>query len=215
MRRKADIGRINQRHRTRKDLLAAAGRLLKQGSSPDMDMIAREAMVSRATVYRYFPTIDALLVEAPLDGEVPEPQDIFADDASTDPVERVDKAEAALHEVCYRNESQLRRMLASTLQEGGRKHLKERGGIPIRQNRRMVLIEAALAPVRRRIDRAGYEKLCAALSMVFGTESMIVFSDVLGMDARSARRIKSWAARKLVEAAMKESKSTLAAHRFT
>ncbi len=42
-------GRDNQRRRTRKDLLAAAARLLKQGKAPDMDDVAREAMVSRAT----------------------------------------------------------------------------------------------------------------------------------------------------------------------
>src|SRR4051812_26045566 len=108
-------GRANQRLRTRKDLLAAAARLLKAGHSPDMDAVAREAMVSRATAYRYFPSVEALLVEAPLDGAVPDPDAVFTGDASTDPADRADRAEAAMHEMVYRNAAQLRVMLAASL----------------------------------------------------------------------------------------------------
>ena len=54
-------GRRNQRLRTRKDLLLAAAGLLKEGRTPTMDDVAQHALVSRATAYRYFPSIDALL----------------------------------------------------------------------------------------------------------------------------------------------------------
>jgi len=193
---------VNQRHRTRKDLLAAAARLLKGGRTPDMDAVAAEAMVSRATAYRYFPSIEGLLVEAPLDGAIPDPRDIFAGDRSADPAHRIDRAEAALHEMVYRNEAQLRLMVAASLEH------KARGltdGVPVRQNRRGALIAAALAPARARFTKSSYDKLCAALALVFGPESMIVFSDVLGMDERSARKVKSWAAQALVRAALAES----------
>lgn len=198
------VGRPNQRHRTRKDLLAAAGRLLKRGKTPDMDEVAREAMVSRATAYRYFPSIEALLVEAPVDGAVPDPEAIFAHDPSTDPAERVDRAEAILHEVTYANEAQLRVMLAASLER------KARGGdaddaTPIRQNRRTPLIEAALAPARERFTDEAYARLRAALALVFGTESMIVFRDVVPLDPQAARDVKRWAIGALVAAAIKES----------
>ena len=49
MRNRRPTGRSNQRRRTRKDLLAAAARLLKRGGTPAMDEIAEEAAVSRAT----------------------------------------------------------------------------------------------------------------------------------------------------------------------
>ena len=196
-------GRVNQRHRTRKDLLNAAARLLKQGSTPDMDEVAAEAMVSRATAYRYFPSIEALLVEAPLEGAVPGPEEVFAGDKSVDPVQRVDKAEAAMHDAVYRNEAQLRVMLAASLERKAKGRPGD--GVPVRQNRRTPLIEAALAPARDRLTAASYERLRAALALVFGTESMIVFSDVLGADAKTARQVKSWAARALVRAALEES----------
>lgn len=195
-------GRENQRRRTRKDLLAAAARLLRAGGPPpDMDAVAVEATVSRATAYRYFPSVEALLVEAPLDGAVPDPEQVFGNDTSTDVAERVDRAEALLHDMVYRNQPQLRLMIAASLE---RKAREGEGDIPVRQNRRTPLIEAALVPARRRLGRTAYANLCAALALLFGPESMIVFSDVLNLDAKTARRVKSWAARALVKAAMEE-----------
>lgn len=194
-------GRPNQRHRTRKELLNAAARLLKQGATPSMEEVAEAAMVSRATAYRYFPSLDALLMEAPLEGAVPEPEALFADQASSDPQERVDAAEAALHEMVYRNEAQLRRLLASSLNRSPAGD----GAVPVRQNRRSPLIEAALAPVKKRLGRAAYQRLCAALAVYFGPEAMVVFRDVLQLDEKEARKVKSWAVRALVRAASSES----------
>lgn len=196
--------RSNQRHRTRKELLAAAARLMKQGGAPDMDEIAAEAMVSRATAYRYFPSIETLLVEAPLDGLIPVVEDVFpASDTSTDPVERAARAEAALHQASYRNESQLRLMLAASLERVANE--KARDGVPVRQNRRTPLIEAALAPARRKMSKATHARVCAALAVFCGPESMIVFQDVLGIDEKAAQKVKAWAVRELVRAALRES----------
>jgi AcrR family transcriptional regulator len=200
----SENGRSNQRHRTRKDLLAAATRLLKSGKTPDMDAVAAEAMVSRATAYRYFPSVEALLIEAPLDGAVPSPDDVFADDRSTDAFERVAKAEAALYDAVKSNEAQLRLMLAASLERKAKGLATD--GIPIRQNRRQGLIEAALAPVRDQMTTATYEKLCASLALIFGTEAMIVFSDVLGMDEKTANRVKGWAMRALIDEALEPTK---------
>lgn len=197
-------GRSNQRHRTRKDLLAAAARLLKQGRSPTIDEVAAEAMVSRATAYRYFPTIESLLVEAPIDDDAPDPAALFANDRTTDPVARVDKAEAALHDMSYRNERQLRLMLAASLQRSISQPAAKSQHVPLRQNRREPLIEAALAPVRAQMSQRTYRNLSASLALVFGLESMIVFQDVLNIDPASARRVKQWAIRALVQAALDE-----------
>jgi AcrR family transcriptional regulator len=192
----------NQELRTRKDLLRAASRLMKQGRKPTMDEVAEEALVSRATAYRYFRSIDALLVEAPIDAAVRDPAEVFADDTSDDPEARVDKAEAAIHEVVYRNEAQLRIMLANSI---GRNLADDT--LPSRQNRRIPLIEAALAPSRHRFRGEDYERLCAALAMIFGPESMIVFRDVIRVDKETARAVKSWAVRALVRAALQTSES--------
>jgi AcrR family transcriptional regulator len=192
----------NQELRTRKDLLLAASRLMRQGRKPSMDEVAEEALVSRATAYRHFPSIDALLVEAPIDAAVRDPAEIFASDASDDVEARIDRAEASVHEVCYQNEAQLRIVLANSI---GRNMADDT--LPKRQNRRTPLIEAALAPSRHRLRDDDYERLCAALAMIFGPESMIVFRDVIRINQEKARAVKSWAVRALVRAALEASES--------
>jgi AcrR family transcriptional regulator len=187
----------NQELRTRKDLLHAADRLVKTGKKPTMDEVAEEALVSRATAYRYFGNIDDLLAEVPIENVVREPADVFTNDLSIDPEERIDKAEAYIHKVVYENEAQLRIMLASSITRS----LEKEPGIK-RQNRRAGLIDAALAPARHLFQDDTYKQLCASLSLIFGPEAMIVLTDVVNLDPKTARAVKSWAVRALVRVAL-------------
>lgn len=196
---KERIGRPNQRMRTRKDLLQAASRLSKQGRTPTLDEVAEEALVSRATVYRYFPSIEALLVEASVDIAVPEPEELFGNDASTDPLLRLQRVETALYDMILANEPMLRTMLAHTIQH--EMQADETGELPRRQNRRTPLIEAALEPARDQFKPAALKSLMRALALIMGTEATIVVKDVLQLDDAEARKTKRWAIRALVEAA--------------
>ncbi len=198
-------GRPNQRRRTRKDLLQAASRLMKQGRKPSLEEIAEEALVSRATAYRHFPSVEALLLEAALDVAIPEVDDLFRGDSSDDPVSRLERVEAALHDVILANEAPLRMMLVHSLQSGV-KGEKDRE-LPARQNRRTPLIEAALDPARNQFKPAALETLSKALALIIGTEAMVVFKDVLQLDDADARKVKRWAIRALVEAARKPGSS--------
>lgn len=197
--------RANQRYRTRKDLIDAAGRLMKNGHKPSLEEVAEAARVSRATAYRYFPNVEALLAEAPVDAGAPDWEALFARDGSTDPEERIDRAEAAMHRLVYDNETAIRLMLSATLARAAEDGADET--VPYRQNRRTPLIEAALAPARGRFKKGSYGKLRAALAMIFGSESMVVFRDVLRVDEKVARDVKSWAVRALVRAALDESRA--------
>jgi AcrR family transcriptional regulator len=196
-----DAGRPNQRTRTRKDLLQAASRLMKQGRRPTLEEVAEEALVSRATAYRYFPSLDALLIEAPLEGAVPDPNNLFQDASSDDPIERLERVDAALADMISANESSLRLMLASSLQRSVNGERKS--DVPSRQNRRTALVEAALAPARSQFTPAGLKALTRSLALIIGTESMVVLKDVLQLDEDGARKVRRWAIRALVDAARK------------
>ncbi len=192
--------RSNQELRTRKDLLAAASRLMKLGRLPNMDEVAREALVSRPTAYRYFRSIDALLNEAAVDEAVSVSTEALEQCQSLDPEERVLEAEAALHRSTYANEAQLRALLANSVNRDPSDE-----SVPVRQNRRLPLIEAALAPARDRLVKEDYDHLCGALALIFGTEAMIVFRDVLRVDEETARNVKRWAISTLVRGALEKS----------
>ena len=191
-------GRRQQRQRTRKDLLRAAARLMEAGRNPTLEEVAEEALVSRATAYRYFPGVEPLLVEAALDLAFPDAESLFAGDDSAEPVARLARAEAAVDAMVRNHEAALRTMLAYSLQ---REPAAE--GELLRQNRRTPLIEAALAPAREQFDPAALALLTNALALIFGTEARLVFKDVLRLEDPAASRVKAWMIRALVEAARK------------
>jgi AcrR family transcriptional regulator len=193
----AGTRRTNQAHRTRKALLDAAARLMKTGRQPTFEEVAEEALVSRATAYRYFSGVDPLLVEAALDLAMPGPA-MFDGDPSADPVARLERADGAVQAMIRGNEAALRTMLIHSLQAGldGAS-----GGAPARQNRRMPLILAALAPLRDRLDDARFDRLARALALVIGTESTVAFKDVLQLDDNEADAVRRWMISALVEAA--------------
>jgi len=192
----AERGRPNQKSRTRKDLLRAAARLMKEGRNPGLEEIAEAAMVSRATAYRYFSGVEALLVEAALDVAMPD-ETFFAGDNSADAAARMLRADAAVSAMVLANEPALRAMLVHSLQRR-----MDEDGLPVRQNRRTPLIEQALAPLRDRLAPAGFTRLAQALALVIGTESMIVFRDVLAIGDNEAAAVRAWMIRILVAAAL-------------
>ncbi|MEQ8268038.1 MAG: TetR family transcriptional regulator [Parvibaculum sp.] len=202
----AKAGRPNQRQRTRKDLLQAASRLMMQGGNPSLEEIAQEAMVSRATAYRYFPTADALLLEAALDVATPEADEVFASETSDDPTVRVLRADAALQRMIDENEPQLRMMLAKSLERSVTGDNPP--NIPPRQNRRTPLIAAALEPAHRKLQPGARRMLERALALVIGTEATIVTRDVLQLSHAEAEKVRRWAIRALIEAAEKPTART-------
>lgn len=193
-------GRPNQKSRTRKDLLRAASRLMKAGRNPTLEDVAEEALISRATAYRYFSGIEALLVEAALDMAMPD-DGFFAGDGSTDVVARLLRADDAVSGMIAENEAALRAMLVHSLQHG--MDASSFGAqLPVRQNRRTPLIEQALAPAREKLAPTEFTRLARALALVIGTESMLVFKDVLAIDEAEAAAIRAWMIRSLVAASL-------------
>jgi AcrR family transcriptional regulator len=191
--------RINQLRRTRKDLLQAAARLTRQGRQPSLEEVAAEAQVSRATAYRHFPDARALLVEASLDIDTPQAAQLFPEGAVQDPVARLERVDAALETMIRDNEVALRLMMSHALAHSVRP--ADGSSVPVRQNRRSPLIEAALEPARREFRPAALKSLARALALVVGTEARLVLRDVLQLDDAEARRVRRWAIRALVDAA--------------
>jgi AcrR family transcriptional regulator len=189
-------GRENQRKRTRKAILEAAARLAGAGRTPTLEEVAEEALVSRATAYRYFPSIDALMVEAALDIAFPDAQALLAD-APDDVAIRLERLERAFHAMVYGHEPMLRSFLALSIGLDGEGSVR-------RQNRRVPFIALALEPVRAALGPARFDRLTKAIAILTGTESMIVCTDVLRIDADEALAVKLWAIHALVAAALAE-----------
>jgi AcrR family transcriptional regulator len=184
--------------RTRAALLAAAGELVAQGKAPTLAEVADAAMVSRATVYRYFPTQDALLVELPLDVAAPTAATLFSGDAPSDPEDRVARVQNALYDLARDHETEFRLFMRESLLRsvGERDTTRD----PFRGARRLNLLDEALAPLVGELPDAELELLRTAISMLTGVESMVVLRDVLGLNHDAARAAGEWAVRTMVRA---------------
>jgi len=192
--------RHQQKQRTRQALLLAAAELMRQGGRPTLEEVAAQAMVSRATAYRYFPKVETLYLEASIDIDTPHADQILAGVPATNPIARLERIDDALHAMTLANEVPLRMMLAQSLELSARGEADRQ--LPARQNRRSPLIEAALGPASYRFSPAALRTLKHALALVMGPEAMIVFKDVLRLDDAEARRVRRWAIRALVNAAL-------------
>lgn len=194
--------RANQRHRTRRDLLAAANELIEQGKIPTVAEVAEAASVSRATGYRYFPTQSALIEGLIQDIDVPAPAYEAQGREPADVAARIDAYVDQLAAHMETVEPQLRAALRLSLEQWGR----ARSGsteheAPIRRGRRIELIEAATAPLRERLDEGTARRLTMALSVLLGIEALVVLKDLWGLSGPEAREIVRWSARAITRAA--------------
>ena len=73
-----EAGRVNQKRRTRSAIIAAAQAIVERGETPTVAQAANDALVSRTTAYRYFPTQDSLLLELTININLRELEDLAA-----------------------------------------------------------------------------------------------------------------------------------------
>lgn len=194
-------GRKNQKLRTRRALLAAARDLMDEGIDPSIDAIAKRAMVSRATAYRYFANVDQLILEATLDATLD--VDAMGDDAPSnlaDVPARVGEVQARLFDHAQANETQFRLFLSSA----NKAWVESDGDVELRSGRRLAMIEQALAPARNALDKATYERLRDALAGMMGIESLTMMRDICELDPNAAKTTMNWAVQTLVHAVLDE-----------
>ncbi len=182
-----DIGRTNQKNRTRKALLEAARALMERGEPVTVLAAANEAGVSKATAYRYFSASDTLTLEATLDAKVATPEKVVGD--TKDVRERVLRVQRYFFDLTRDSETQFRLFLARALDasvaSGGEMSPQIRGG------RRLPMYEHALAPVRGQMTRRDFEFLVLSLSAASGLESYLALKDVCRVDDALADKVAS------------------------
>jgi AcrR family transcriptional regulator len=198
--------RARQKLRTRNALVDAAARLLRDGARPTVAEAAEEAMVSRATAYRYFPTQEALLVEASsIAPAVAVVEGLFDRDVSDDPEKRLLKLLDAFNPVVLREEGAMRMALRAYLDAWFANRSDGREDLPVREGRRMRWIEEALAPAFAQLPPDRRRRLAAALALTMGTEPILIMKDVCRIDdGFEALAVLRWAARALLRAALAE-----------
>jgi AcrR family transcriptional regulator len=187
--------RVNQKARTRAAIVQAVHELARSGAEITMPSVAKAALVSEATAYRYFPDLVTLLLEAD-QGTWPDPAEALAPVAgSADPVERIGFAARLLLDGVLANESGVRAMIAGSIT---RPEVAAR-----RPGHRFGLIDAALAPAADRLDPAALAQLRHDLAVVVSADALFTLTDLCQLNRPDAVDSAVHTARALTEAAFR------------
>jgi AcrR family transcriptional regulator len=174
-------GRSNQKQRTRAAIVAAARELVAGGGEVTMPAIARAALVSEATAYRYFADLPSLVAEA-LAGDWPAPAEALAPLGDcADPVERVAFACEFLLRGVLARQGAVRAMIAATVPRP--QTAAARPGI------RFGLIDHALAPLEGTLGVARPEVLAQLkrdLAVAMSAEALFILTDLCRLPEEEA-----------------------------
>lgn len=176
----AGPGRANQKERTRTAIVTAARQLTATGGEVTMPAIARAALVSEATAYRYFPDLVSLLQEA-FTGSWPSPEESMARVAgSTDVADRVACAAEVLLRGVHARQGAVRAMISASVTRPA--------VAATRPGMRFPLIDFALAPPAdlSAITPARLAQLRRDLSVIVSAEALFTLTDLCGLSADEA-----------------------------
>jgi AcrR family transcriptional regulator len=189
-----ESGRVQQKQRTRADLVQAARRLIDSGDTPSVEEVAEAAGISRTTAYRYFPSQAELLAAA-----FPETtaESLLPVPAPDDVAQRVNAVVTAIVDIIERTEPQQRAMLRLSL--GDVPH-----ELPLRQGRAIKWLSEALEPLRDELGDDGVRSLALALRSVCGIEARVWLRDIGGLESDDIRALQLWMTNALITRAADE-----------
>jgi AcrR family transcriptional regulator len=208
-------GRANQKLRTRTAILQAAVELMRTGREITMLEVAKSALVSEATAYRYFPDLASLLKEA-MAGQMSTPEQALQAVAhSRDPVERIAAATEHLLRTVLTYQGATRAMMAATITRP--EATNARPGL------RFGLIEYALAPLTdpdpdldpAALDPAAFDPAALAqlkndLAVVVSAEALFILTDLCHLAPDDAIASAVHTATVLTRAALQDHAATSA-----
>lgn len=191
--------RANQKRRTRQALIDAALALRDEGRNPTFAEIAERALVSRATAYRYFASVEALVSETAAERGLPPLERIWS--AGENPAEGIARAAREMMKLLLEDEVGLHVMERSFMAVWLENDPSMR---PPRPGRRMNYIAPIVESLKGELQPSARRRLAHALSMVMGTEAALAVRDIGGASVEEALAAAAWAAQTLVSQACAE-----------
>lgn len=177
--------------------------MMQAGETPSVSGVAEAAGVSRATAYRCFPS-QAALVGAVVDQGLG-PILSWSSSASDVEARIADLLETSMPRI-LKFEATFKAALKLTLEQWAEREAGTAGSEPpFRRGHRVELLQLAIAPLRRPLGKARFERLAQALSLTYGLEVLIVLKDLWGLKPGQMQDVAIWAGQALVRTALAES----------
>lgn len=187
-------------------LLDTAMELIREaGHVPSMADVAQRSGVSRATVYRYFPSRSALIA-AVMDASLG-PVRNFASPHADGP-SRVRDVFEKTFPLFQAFEAQMRAAVQLSLEQWAQERAGTLEEEPYKRGHRVRIVGSAIAPLSDVLEPAAQMRLHQALTVVYGIETYIVLKDIWGLSDRAVEKVALWMADALVKTALSEAKAS-------
>ncbi|MEP5758099.1 MAG: TetR/AcrR family transcriptional regulator [Litoreibacter sp.] len=198
-------GRVNQKKRTRRELLRGARELMQEAKPVTVASAAKRAGISTATAYRYFSDPETLRLESVIEMDLGSATDVhdelhIALKDVTDPTERLIVLHQVLVAFVRRNEAAYRLFLAK-----GHEQIvsdKQSRKNSIESSRRLAYIEHALEPLRDSCSHAEFQERVHICATACGPEPYFVLKDFSNLSDPEIDRICELNLRTLTKSAL-------------
>nr|WP_256374862.1 TetR/AcrR family transcriptional regulator [Pantoea sp. 1.19] len=198
------------RARTRRLLIDTAMKMFDNGAFPSITEVAREAQLSRATAYRYFPTQSALV--SALVGETLSPMQRWTSSES-DAGKRVDDLLSYAFPHMLQHEGTLRAALHLSLTQWAQTQSQD--ALPMKEKlvrgNRKRLLTLAVQPLLQELPPESVQKVIYSLSLIYGSEIFLVMKDIWGCDNDTLQDVAKWMARAVIGQARMEAQAVKSA----
>ena len=184
-------GRKAQKLQTRQNILKAANYLVKNNQALNMDDIAEQAGISRATIYRYYSNVEEIATELILQLNVPDPDKLYFDFKDVNLSEAMKGIQNAYLDFIFNNENPSKKFLGALLSSTDQK--LERG-----QNR-ITAIRNFLESKDLNVSKDEKEKLSAIAVLLMGIEAILVTKDICGLTNEESRATLNWAMERILK----------------
>ena len=177
-------GRSKQKQKTRNSILKAAQNFLSEGKEFSLEDIAEAIDLSRATVYRYFSSVEILSREAGLDLSTKTPKEIIDQTGSDDLIKSLVGIQKYFNQLTIDHETAFRRYLSVVINAEGKE--EKRGA------RRQKTLTLALKNHDVIWSDQERENLVMVGTALMGIEPFIVMKDVCERTDEQAEELLKW-----------------------
>lgn len=184
-------GRDKQKAETRKKILETARGLVAHGKNVTFEDITQQAGISRATLYRYYSSIDVLVAESALHIQALPPEALNEQFQDATVKEKLLQIQHYYNDLAFNNEAAYRKYISVAVNQSGSS--VKRGA------RRVEALRLALSENVEMLDKEDAEKLAQVAAVLTGIEALIVTKDVCGLENDAAKAALQWGLEKILE----------------
>jgi len=188
-------GRKTQKLKTRDKILRSTQKLLEKNKDISLEDVAKEADISRATIYRYYSSIDVLAAEAVLNLNTKSSEDLFDEVAGKNLEEAILSIQDYYNQLTIDNESGFRKYMSVVLNND---HSDKMRGARRKKSLLMLLENKA-----QHMSAQNKENLANIATVLMGVEAFVVTKDVCGLNNEESKKLLNWGMERLLESILK------------